>query len=230
MKKRIAEVLIVLLACAGMASAGSSLVRLGLLVRPELDLKGTEKVFLGPFVLEPRDRGARGVNLATLRQFERFVHKLLRRETRLTLLPTERLRPPTDDLTQLVGDREYWLEIAGRTDADYIVAASVDVETLDQEGYTTEEYVSPSDGKTYFRQVLVEETGFSFDILLLVISGETGELVHEEQISAFKPKPESQLNVYEDLFNEIYLLENRLAGVFVPRRVIAKRYLYKDAD
>ena len=60
---------------------------------------------------------------------------------------------------------DFWSDLGQITDADYIVAATIDVKVLDRAGYTTEEYVSPADGKTYFRQVLVEETGFKFDVL-----------------------------------------------------------------
>ena len=53
---------------------------------------------------------------------------------------------------------EFWRQVGAETDAQLIVTASLDVRVLDREGYTTEEYVSPQDGKTYFRQVLVELT------------------------------------------------------------------------
>ena len=109
-------------------------------------------------------------------------------------------------------------------------AATIDVKVLDRAGYTTEEYVSPADGKTYFRQVLVEETGFNFDVLLLIFDGATGELLFEEQISDFKEREERKLEAYTDMFDNLYNLENRLLGVFVPRSVLAKRTLFTDLN
>ncbi len=99
---------------------------------------------------------------------------------------------------------------------------------LDRSGYTTEEYVSPQDGQTYFRQVLVEETGFNYDVLLVVMNGATGEVVHREQITDFKPKDERKLEDYTDMFSDLYQLQNRLIGVFVPRVVQVKRAIYTD--
>ena len=63
-----------------------------------------------------------------------------------------------------------------------IVTAAIDVEILDRAGYQTEEYVSPQDGKTYFRQVLIEETGFAARSLELIMdcpssAGMTDEIV-----------------------------------------------------
>jgi hypothetical protein len=134
---------------------------------------------------------------------------------------------PTTDPRELVETPGFWREIALRSEADYIVTAAIDVEILDRAGYQTEEYVSPQDGKTYFRQVLVEETGFSYDILLHVLSGETGEVVFTEQITDFQEKSERKLEVYTDMFDDLYTLENRILGIFVPRYVRAKRYLFR---
>ncbi|RLE20959.1 MAG: hypothetical protein DRJ65_17090, partial [Acidobacteria bacterium] len=101
------------------------------------------------------------------------------------------------------------------------------VEIRDRAGYDTEEYVSPQDGKTYFRQVLTEETGFEYDILMTIVDGQTGEVVHSEQISDFQEQSERKLEIYTDMFDDLYSLENRLLGIFVPRHIRAKRYLFK---
>ncbi len=91
------------------------------------------------------------------------------------------------------------------------MAASIDVKVLDRAGYNTEEYVSPTDGKTYFRQVLVEETGFNFDILMTVYDGDTGEQVLSEQITDFKERSDRKLRESEDMF----------AGAVQPRQPAA---------
>ena len=66
----------------------------------------------------------------------------------------------------------------------------------------------------------------SYDILLVVVDGRTGETVFSDQITDFKEKDERKLDDYEDMFDDLYTLENRLLGIFVPRTVMAKRYLY----
>jgi hypothetical protein len=138
------------------------------------------------------------------------------------------LSAPTDNLTDLTEDAEFWTAIREETGADLIVAASIDVKVLDRAGYTTEEYVSPQDGKTYFRQVMVEETGFSYDILLIVVEALTGDVLHEEQITDFQPKNERKLEEYTDMFTDLYTLQNRLVGIFVPRAVQVKRALFTN--
>ena len=215
---------------AQLASAGASEIRVGLKVRPELDVGSRAKVYVGSILLEPRQGG--GTTLAdiqAIREFSEYIRDLLRRETRLRVQPQlEVIEPPTLDLNELLGAKEFWQDVADRSSADYIIGASVDVKVLDREGYTTEEYVSPTDGKTYFRQILVEETGFSYDILLVVVDGRTGETVFRDQITDFKEKDERKLDEYEDMFDDLYKLENRLLGIFVPRTVMAKRFLYRD--
>lgn len=230
MRSRIALLVIVVALAASFARAGANEIQVGLKVRPELDVGSRAKVYVGTILLEPRQGG--GTTLAdiqAIREFSEYIRDLLRRETRLRVQPQlDAVDPPSLDLEKLLDYRDFWLGLADRAGADYVIAASVDVKVLDREGYSTEEYVSPTDGKTYFRQVLVEETGFSYDILLVVMDGRTGETVFHDQITDFKEKDERKLDDYEDMFDDLYTLENRLLGIFVPRTVMAKRYLYKD--
>lgn len=230
MLKRTTEVLIVVLLVVTAAQAGTREIRMALQVRPELDLDGTESLFVGPIMIEPREgESVQAVDLTAAREFEIYLRKMLRREARLNLLPPdEELRPPSRNLAALTGDASFWQGINEATGADLIVAAAIDVKVLDRSGYTTEEYVSPQDGQTYFRQVLVEETGFNYDILLVVVNGASGEVLHREQITDFKPQDERKLQEYTDMFTDLYNLQNRLLGIFVPRGVQVKRTLYNN--
>jgi len=230
MRNKTIEFAALFLAAATIASAGAREVRIELHLEPELALDGTESVYVGPVMIEPREgENVQSVDLTAAREFEIFLRKLLRRDAQLRLLPeVEGLRPPSTNLAKLAQDPAFWLSINEETGADLIVAAAIDVKVLDRSGYTTEEYVSPQDGQTYFRQVLVEETGFSYDILLVVIEGATGAVVHQEQITDFKPEDERKIEEYTDMFTDLYTLQNRLVGVFVPRVVQVKRALYTN--
>lgn len=198
-------------------------------VEPELDLDGTEKIYLGPIMVEPRaEQASRGLDQIASREFERYLRRLLRRETRLELIdPLEDLTIPTKDPLELLKITSFWTDIGKETEADYIVTASIDVDIRDRAGFQTEEYVSPQDGKTYFRQVMIEETGFDYDILVTIFDGQSGEVVHTEQITDFQEQSERKLEIYTDMFDDLYSLENRLLGIFVPRYIRAKRYLFK---
>ena len=230
MRRRTTELLVILVALATVCSAGTREVRIELHLDPELPLEGTENVFVGPILIEPREgESVQSVDMTAAKEFEIYLRKILRRDAQLHLIPKrDDLRPPSNNLTALLQDADFWKTIREENGADYVVAASIDVKVLDRAGYTTEEYVSPQDGKTYFRQVMVEETGFSYDILLVVVEAETGKLLHREQITDFQPKSERKLEEYTDMFTDLYTLQNRLVGVFVPRAVQVKRTLYAD--
>ena len=230
MRSKITRLVVLFLATAAFAAAGAREIRIQLQLEPELSLEGTESVFVGPVMIEPREgESIQSVDLTAAREFEIYLRKILRREAELRLLPQDDdIRPPSANLVKLTKDPSFWKTINDKTGADLVVAAAIDVKVLDRSGYTTEEYVSPQDGQTYFRQVLVEETGFNYDVLLVVMNGATGEVVHQEQITDFKPKDERKLEEYTDMFSDLYQLQNRLIGIFVPRVVQVKRALYSN--
>lgn len=229
-RSRLLAAVIGALAIAAVGSAGTKEMRINLMIEPQLSLNGSEKIYIGPVLVEPRGGGeASATDLAAGREFDDYLRKILRRKTRLDVVPTiDNLSPPTDDPLELAGMTDFWVELGRETDADYIVSASIDVKVLDRAGFNTEEYVSPTDGKTYFRQVLVEETGFDFDILMMVFDGKTGEQILTEQVTDFKERSDRKLSESEDMFADLYNLDNRLLGVFVPRTAVAKRTLYTN--
>jgi hypothetical protein len=59
-----------------------------------------------------------------------------------------------------------------------------------------------------------------------VMDGKTGAILHQEQITDFMPKDERKLEEQTDMFTDLYTLQNRLVGIFVPRVVQVKRALY----
>ena len=229
MRSRVLWLVALLVASSALAVAGSKEMRINLFIEPELDLDGSEKIYIGPVLIEPRENEeSSSMDLEASREFDDFLRKILRRRTRLDVVPTVDVALPTSNPQSLAEMTDFWVDLGETTDADYIVAAAIDVKVLDRAGYNTEEYISPTDGKTYFRQVLVEETGYNFDILLMVFNGDTGEQVMTEQITDFKERSERKLQQHEDMFSDLYNLENRLLGVFVPRGVVTKRTLYTN--
>lgn len=211
--------------------AGVREVEISLPVRPKLLLSGHERLYLGPFFREPRggDEGAQKLGFDVAAEFERYLRRLLRRESKLQLLPpVEGLRPPTTDVVQLSREADFWRQLGWQTGADLIVAGSVDFQVQDRSGYKTEEYVSPIDGRTYYRQVLVEQTGFLYDILLQVYDGRTGALLLEQPLKDFQQREERSFDEFSGMFANLYALENQLVGIFVPRTVKSKRLLFTD--
>lgn len=220
-------VVAVMLVSASVAIAGTHEVELVLPVRAKLALSGHEKLYVGPFLRETRgDEAQPKLAFSVETELERELRRLLRKEAKFILLPPlEGLRPPTSDPLELVKATEFWQELGTRTGADYIVAGSIEFTIEDRSGYKQEEYTSPIDGRTYYRQVLVEQTGFSYDIVMQVYDARTGAVVHEEPLKDFQELPERAFDEFTGMFANLYSLENQIINVFVPRTVKSKRQL-----
>ncbi len=108
------------------------------------------------------------------------------------------------------------------------MACSLDFDVQDRSGYRTEEYVSPFDGRTYFRQVLVENTGFEFDIVLQILDGRDGELLYSDNFKDFRQLDGGEADPIQGMFRNLYALEDRIAGIFAQRRIEARRTLYTE--
>jgi len=208
--------------------AGVREVQLALPVRSKLSLSGHEKLYVGPFVLEHRgDEKAPDLSFSVPAEFERYIRKLLRKEGKFVLVPTvEGVRPPTSDPLLLTKESEFWRELGTKTGVDYIVAGSIDFQVQDRSGMKTEEFTSPIDGRKYYRQVMVEQTGFSYDIMLDVYDGRTGALVFQQPLKDFQEKQERNFDEFTGMFANLFALENQIIGVFVPRTVKTKRVLF----
>jgi hypothetical protein len=218
----------VLLLLAVPALAGVREVELRLPVRAKLAVAGQERVYVGPFMRESQgDEGSVQLSFDVAAEFERYLRRLLRKETRFNIIPSiEGVRPASSDPLTVANDSEFWRQLGSQTQADFIVAGSIDFQVQDRSGYKTEEYVSPIDGRTYYRQVLVEQTGFAYDILLNIYDGRTGKLVLQEPLKDFQERPERNFDEFTGMFANLFALENRLIGVFVPRTIKSKRLLF----
>jgi hypothetical protein len=210
------------------ACAGTREVQLSLPVRAKLALTGHEKLYVGPFIQERRsDEKVADLSFSVPAEFERYIRKLLRKEGKFPLVPTvDGVRPPTSDPLRLVKESEFWRELGTRTGVDYIVAGSIDFQIQDRSGMKTEEFTSPIDGRKYYRQVMVEQTGFSYDIMLDVYDGRTGALVFQQPLKDFQEKQERNFDEFTGMFANLFALENQIIGIFVPRTVKTKRVLF----
>ena len=203
-------------------------IQLSLPVRSKLAFTGHEKLYVGPFVRESKgDEKAADLSFDVSAEFERYLRKLLRKESKFVLIPAvQGVRPPTSDPLRLAKSADFWRELGTQTGADYIVAGSIDFEVQDRTAYKMEPYESPVTGATYYRQVLVEQTGFTYDIMLNVYDGRTGALVYEQPLKDFQEKPERNFDEFTGMFANLFALENQIIGVFVPRSIKTKRVLF----
>lgn len=215
---------------AAAAVAGTTEVTLTLPVRARLDLTGRRTIAATPFLMVSREGEGRlpGRDVNVQDEFERYLDKLLRRETDLRVMDTGPVRFPTYDLEMLSKDTQFWRALGEKLQADLILTGSLDFDIQDRSGYRTEEYVSPFDGRTYRRQVLVEETGFEYDIVMQVYDGRTGELLYSDNFKDFKEYQGENADPLAGMFQNLYALEDRIVGIFAQQRVQATRILFTE--
>lgn len=226
--KYTAAVLVALVPLA--AFAGVTEVKLKLPVKPKLQITGDEKVGIAPFVIaagrEKKNDRASKVDVQS--EFQRYLRKQLSKNTKLRLVDVPATRLPGTDMKSLENNRDFWKSLAAKTGADYIITGIVDFDINDKAGYRTEEYTSPVDGRTYYRQVLVETTGFVFDIDIAVFNGDTGEKSVEDNFRDFKEFDQRNYDEILGLFENLRSLESQLVGIFVPQETSATRYVFTE--
>jgi hypothetical protein len=211
------------------AIAGVTEVKLKLPLKPKLSITGDEKVAIAPFVIANREKkNDRASKVDVQAEFQRYLKKQLTKSTKLRLVDMPQTRLPGTDMKSLEASRDYWKSLGAQTGADYIVSGIVDFDVNDKSGYKTEEYVSPADGRTYYRQVLVETTGFVFDIDIAVFNADTGEKVLEDNFRDFKEFDQRNYDEILGLFENLRSMETQLVGIFVPQETSATRYVFTE--
>ena len=216
---------------AAPARAGVAEVTLNLPVRARIDLQNRRTVGIAPFIVVSKEGEGRlaGHDVDIQKEFERYLDKLIKRESDLKRVELGAVDFPNFDLALLSKNPDFWAAIGERSQADLIVAGSLDFDVQDRSGYRTEEYVSPFDGRTYYRQVLVEQTGYEYDIVLQVYDGESGEQLYSDNFKDFKQSEEGQAaDPVAGMFENLHSLEDRIVGVFAQREIEATRVLYTE--
>jgi hypothetical protein len=226
--KRLAALVIAVVPLA--AAAGVMEVKLKLPVKPKLNVTGDERVAVAPFIIASSGerRNDRAAKVDVQSEFNRYLRKQLMKSTKLRIVEVPATRLPGTDMKALEADRDFWKQLGSRTGADFIVTGVVDFDINDKSGYRTEEYVSPVDGRTFYRQVLVETTGFVFDIDIAVFNADTGEKVVEENFRDFKEFDQRNYDEILGLFENLRALESQLVGIFVSQETSASRYVFTD--
>ena len=231
---RLVRVIALALVCALAALpsfAGVAQVKLKLPLKPRLPLRGNERIALAPFVIateaeKARDKRLQNVDLQA--EFQRFLKKQIEKKTKLEIVsvPPE-LKLPTQNLSELGRSTEFWRALGAQTGAEILVSGSLEFRVEDRSGYKTEEYVSPIDSRTYYRQVYVEQTGFLFDIVFLVFDGRSGEKILQDEFKDFRQTGGRRADE-QGLFENLFSLENQILNLFVARDRDAERYLFTD--
>jgi hypothetical protein len=222
-------VLATLLSLAALpALAGSVEIKLKLPQRARLDLQGRKSLAVTPFVVVKQEgaQKIKGRDIDVQKEFDRYLLKVLRRETQLKIVEPGPVDFPTYDLAQLAKQTDFWRALGERAQVDLILAGALDFDIQDRSGYRTEEYVSPFNGRTYLRQVLVEQTGFQYDILMQVYDGKTGALLYTDNFKDFQSFEGENTDPLAGMFENLRSLEDRIVNVFTQKEVEASRILF----
>src|SRR5438552_4184959 len=136
------------------ALAGVEEVKLKLPLQPKLQITGDEKIAIAPFVIanNGEKKSDRAQKIDVQAEFQRYLRKQLTKSTKLRLVDVPVTRLPGTDMKSLEAARDFWKDLGAKTGADFIVCGVIDFDVNDKAGYKTEEYVSPADGRTYYRQ------------------------------------------------------------------------------
>jgi len=227
-----AAAVLLILALAAPASAGVDQVKLRLPLKPKLPLRGNERIALAPFILvsDPeKAKDKRLQNIDVQAEFHRFLKKQLEKKTKFDVIETPPdVKLPTQNLADLSRAQEFWAAVGTQTSAELIVSGSLEFRVEDRSGYKSEEYTSPIDNRQYTRQVYVEQTGFVFDIVFLVLDGHTGEKLLQDEFKDFRQTGSKQRDELSGLFENLFSLENQILNTFVPRDREAERYIFTD--
>jgi hypothetical protein len=213
------------------ACGSSNEVKLKLPLRPKLAVTGRERITLAPFVvasrLSERKDAPKYKDLDLDAEFRRYLGKQLGKRTKMTIvaMPAD-VRLPTQHLKELGEAADFWRGIGARTGADIVLSGIVDFRVENKSGYRAEEYISPIDNRKYYRQVLVENTGFYFDVTVLAMDGRTGARLFQENFHDTKEKNTRAADQLAGLFENLFSLENQLLGLFVVREREANRYVF----
>ena len=212
------------------AFAGVTEVKLKLPTKPKLQITGDEKIAIAPFVIvaNQEKKNDRAAKIDVQKEFQRYLKKQLGKSTKLHLVDAPQTRLPGTDMKALEANRDYWKQLGAKSGADYIITGIIDFDVNDKSGYKSEEYISPADGRTYYRQVLIESTGFVFDIDIAVFNADSGEKVLEDNFRDFKEFDQRNYDELLGLFENLRSLETQLVGMFVPQETSATRYVFTE--
>ena len=211
--------------------AGSREVKLKLPLRPKLAVTGRERISLAPFLvaskLSERKESPQVKELDLDLEFRRYLGKQIGRRTKMSVvtMPSD-VKLPSTELKALGEATEFWKELGSRVGADVLLSGIIDFRVEDKSGYMTEEYTSRLDGRTYYRQVMVESTGFTFEVTILAFDGRTGAKLFQETFKDQKEKPRRAADEMVGLFENLFSLENQMLGLFVVREREANRYVF----
>lgn len=210
------------------AGAGAKLVRLQLPGKPKIPFVKGDTLVIAPFLavsdqsdeVNPQARRAE-------EELQNYLERLLTKSGDFQVEVSRGIPLASSNIDTLKGSGAFWKTLASQYGAKYVLSGVLDFRIEEQTGYETEEYISPRNGRTYYRQVLKENTGVTLELLLWVYSAETGGLLDEQNFKHYLEKRGPNQDFVTAFFDGMHTFEDNIKGVFLPRKVAQKRWFYE---
>src|SRR5262245_58401008 len=116
-----------LLCLASLHALAAVEVKLTLPQRAKLDLQGRTSLAVVPFLVVSQEGAekVRGRDIDVQKEFERYLLKVLRRETELKIIEPGPVDLPVYDLEQLARQSDFWRALGERTQGDLLLAGGL---------------------------------------------------------------------------------------------------------
>ena len=174
-----------------------------------------------------RDKRLQNVDLQA--EFHRFLKKQLEKKTKFEVIATPpEIKLPTQSLTELARAKEFWASVWSPDDFRDHRLRQPRVQDRGPLRVQDRGVHLPHRRPDLYRQVYVEQTGFLFDIVFLVLDGRTGETLLQDQFKDFRQTGSRKADELQGLFENLFSLENQILNTFVARDREAERYIFTD--
>jgi nucleotide-binding universal stress UspA family protein len=209
------------LAC-GAALAGGIDVEVRIPVPEKIDATGMSRLLVGGF------RSNDHPTLDLDQEVTRALRSLLRKGTRFEVLDVDPLPLPEQSIEEAIRNTSYWKRVAARTNADLIVAGTVDFGATDRSGFVERDYISELTGHRQRQTVWVERESFRLDLGLYFFRGSSGELLYEDHFTEealYGGKSNDDLTA---LHETIESLTEGILSILTARSRVESRYLFTE--
>jgi len=209
----------------GLVMAGAVEVQVELPRASRIDLaeEGYTTLAVTPFLAsEDSDRR----DYAFERETSRFFERLFAKETELELVQSPSQPLPFSTVDALADDAGYWQKLSDDLGADLVLTGQVAFQTTNRSGYVQNEYRSPTTGRTYMdRPTFVYRSGVTLRIEVLLIEGETGEVLYRDRFMKDRTVDGSGGDSLQNFFDLLRGVSTSVLGIVKPQKTVATRYL-----
>lgn len=193
--------------------------------QPILPIHADETLLIAPLVIvELSEDKPKSQDLDVQQELMTYFAKTLKQRAPFKIVEGQDIQLPTTNLEKLAQSAGFWRKAALRYQADYILSGSVDFRIEDRTGYETQEVMGPY-GRVYYKQVLVEKTGFTMEMVLMIFNDQ-GNKIKEIYLHDFKEHDVANYDPLQGFFENVHTLEDKILSLFITHKAKQRRYIF----